>query len=131
MDAPYIPVKESATSATRRRGGCDDVGFGLYSVSSHRLHKSFMSKRLTSKSPARRRARPARSTRVVGPRPNRFHSFLRRLSAGGRSNMYGAIPYLMQAFALDRESAFRIVCEWVDQQQADAPARSEQTSPSR
>jgi len=31
--------------------------------------------------------------------------------------MYGAIPYLMQAFALDREAAFRVVCEWVDQQQ--------------
>ena len=34
--------------------------------------------------------------------------------------MYGAIPYLMQAFALDRETAFRVVCEWVDQQQAEA-----------
>jgi hypothetical protein len=45
--------------------------------------------------------------------------------------MYGAIPYLMQAFALDRESAFRIVCEWVDQQQADAPPRSEDASPAR
>ena len=90
-----------------------------------------MSKRLTSKSPARRGARAVRSARVAGPRPNRFHSFLRRLSAGGRSNMYGAIPYLMQAFALDRESAFRIVCEWVDQQQAEAPARSEDTSPRR
>ena len=42
--------------------------------------------------------------------------------------MYGAIPYLMQAFALDRESAFRIVCEWVDQQQADSPAQSEHPS---
>jgi hypothetical protein len=45
--------------------------------------------------------------------------------------MYGAIPYLMQAFALDRESAFRIVCEWVDQQQADTSARSEDPSPPR
>ena len=87
-----------------------------------------MSKRLTQKPPASRRARLVRSTRVAGRRPNRFHSFLRRLSAGGRSNMYGAIPYLMQAFALDRETAFRVVCEWVDQQ-AEAPARSEDTSP--
>jgi len=42
--------------------------------------------------------------------------------------MYGAIPYLMHAFELDRESAFRIVCEWVDAEQeearADAPQRS-------
>jgi hypothetical protein len=33
--------------------------------------------------------------------------------------MYGAIPYLMDAFGLDREAAFRVVCEWVDQQQAE------------
>jgi hypothetical protein len=45
-------------------------------------------------------------------------AFLRRLRAGGRSNMYGAIPYLMNAFAIDREAAFRIVCDWVDQQAA-------------
>jgi hypothetical protein len=90
-----------------------------------------MSKRLTQKHPAIRRARLVRPARVVGPRPNRFHSFLRRLSAGGRSNMYGAIPYLMQAFALDRETAFRVVCEWVDQQQAEAAARSKDTSPRR
>ena len=90
-----------------------------------------MNKRLTTKPQTRTRASPIRSARVVGPRPNRFHRFLRRLSAGGRSNMYGAIPYLMQAFALDRDTAFRIVCEWVDQQQAEAAARSEDTSPRR
>jgi len=90
-----------------------------------------MSNRLTKKHPAIRRDRLVRSARVVGPRPNRFHSFLRRLSAGGRSNMYGAIPYLMQAFALDRETAFHVVCEWVDQQQAEAAARSEDPSPRR
>ena len=90
-----------------------------------------MSKRLTSKHQAHGRGRPVRSVRVAGPRPNRFHSFLRRLSAGGRSNMYGAIPYLMQAFALDRDTAFRIVCEWVDQRQAEEAARLEGTSPPR
>ncbi len=36
--------------------------------------------------------------------------------------MYGAIPYLMSAFALDRETAFRVVCEWVDRQAAEPPA---------
>lgn len=56
-----------------------------------------------------------------GDRNARYHAFLRRLRAGGRSNMYGAIPYLMSAFALDRESAFRIVCEWVDRQVAEPP----------
>ncbi len=49
-------------------------------------------------------------------RRSRYFAFLRRMRAGGRSNMYGAIPYLMRAFALDRESAFHIVCQWVDQQ---------------
>lgn len=45
-------------------------------------------------------------------------AFLRRLRAGGRSNMYGAVPYLMSAFQLNREAAFRVVCEWLDQQAA-------------
>ncbi len=45
--------------------------------------------------------------------------------------MYGAIPYLMHAFALDRESAFRIVCEWVDQQQAEEAAASDGASTRR
>ena len=52
------------------------------------------------------------------PRAARVHSFLRRLRAGGRSNMYGAIPYLVQAFGIDRETAFRMVCEWLDQEEA-------------
>ena len=74
--------------------------------------KSLMSKRLIHKRRPRERA-------------NRFHTFLKRLRAGGRSNMYGAIPYLMHAFELDRESAFRIVCEWVDQEaEAEQASRS-------
>lgn len=64
-------------------------------------------------------------------RPNRYASFLKRLRAEGRSNMYGAIPYLVAAFGLDRSEAFRIVCEWVDAQAAlagggrTAPAAAE------
>ena len=53
-----------------------------------------------------------------GNRVQRFHSFLRRLRAGGRSNMYGAVPYLMRRFDLDRDTAFRVVCDWVDAQDA-------------
>ena len=53
-----------------------------------------------------------------GNRLQRFHSFLRRLRAGGRSNMYGAVPYLMRRFDLDRDTAFRVVCDWVDAQDA-------------
>jgi hypothetical protein len=55
------------------------------------------------------------------PQPSdRYFRFLTRLSRGGRSNMYGAVPYLAAAFGLDREAAFRVVCEWVDAQQATA-----------
>jgi hypothetical protein len=51
-------------------------------------------------------------------RANPYHRFLRRLQAGGRSNMYGAIPYLAAAFGCGREEAFRIVCEWLDREAA-------------
>jgi hypothetical protein len=89
-----------------------------------------MSKRLAQKKQPRPVRRPRRVVRAAGPRPNRFHSFLRRLRAGGRSNMYGAIPYLMHAFALDRETAFRVICEWVDQE-AEEASRAAGASPSR
>jgi len=45
--------------------------------------------------------------------------------------MYGAIPYLMHAFQLDREQAFRVVCEWVDQQGAESPVGPADASPHR
>lgn len=32
--------------------------------------------------------------------------------------MYGAIPYLMRRFGLDRDAAFRVICDWVDAQDA-------------
>jgi hypothetical protein len=35
--------------------------------------------------------------------------------------MYGAVPYLASAFALSRDEAFRIVCEWIDLQAAAPP----------
>jgi hypothetical protein len=82
-----------------------------------------MSKRLVHKKAAKTATRPAR--------PNPCHTFLKRLRAGGRSNMYGAIPYLMHAFALDREAAFRIVCEWVDRQQEERRELPAEASPGR
>ena len=39
--------------------------------------------------------------------------------------MYGAVPYLMKEFDLDRETAFKVVCHWLDQQvhsELEAPA---------
>ena len=87
-----------------------------------------MNKRL--KKTTRPSAPPAspRTVRLARPRPNRYQTFLKRLQAGGRSNMYGAVPYLMAAFALDRAEAFRIVCEWMDEQQAEESSARPQAS---
>ena len=90
----------------------------------------FMNKRLAKTTPPRSSSGPAAPRRSAGPRPNPFHRFLRRLRAGGRSNMYGAIPYLMHAFELDRDTAFRVVCEWVDLEAAVTQAVPE-VSPRR
>jgi len=131
MDAPYMPVKESVTAAgPRPLALCSDwirVIFGIFI----KYCKPFMSKHLHSTSPLPCPGRKARPIRVAGARPNPYHRFLRRLSTGGRTNMYGAIPYLMQAFTLDRETAFRIVCDWVDQQQAEPAPGSDGASPRR
>jgi hypothetical protein len=40
------------------------------------------------------------------------------MKADGRSNMYGAVPYLMKAFGLNREAAFAIICQWLDREAA-------------
>ena len=63
---------------------------------------------------------------AVGPsqRQNQYFKFLRRLRAGGRSNMYGAIPYLAAAFGCDRTTAFEVVCQWIDTQDAELDASS-------
>jgi hypothetical protein len=53
---------------------------------------------------------------ISAPARNAYDRFLRQLRAGGRTNMYGAVPYLMKAFGLDRNTAFGIVCEWLDRQ---------------
>lgn len=90
-----------------------------------------MSKRLAGNRKLRAASRRGPSSRREAPRPNRFHAFLKRLRAGGRTNMYGAIPYLMHAFELDREAAFRIVCEWVDLQREETGAVAEPVSGGR
>jgi len=45
--------------------------------------------------------------------------------------MYGAIPYLMRAFELDRETAFRVLCEWMDEQEAALASAAKTASPTR
>ena len=65
-------------------------------------------------------------TMLDSPSPAaRYDRFLRQLRADGRTNMYGAVPYLMKAFDLDRETAFRVICHWIDRQvhpEPEAPA---------
>lgn len=43
--------------------------------------------------------------------------------------MYGAVPYLMRAFALDRDAAFQVVCDWLDAQEGERLPR--RTAPAR
>jgi hypothetical protein len=43
--------------------------------------------------------------------------------------MYGAVPYLMDAFAIDRDQAFRIVCEWLDLESASVPDQGSPPAP--
>ena len=100
-----IGVKEADAYGQDGRSDCMIYGFGLYSgISIDELTTSSPSTYSMKKSP--------------GDSPHPFHSFLRRLRAGGRSNMYGAVPYLMRRFDLDRDTAFRVICDWVDAQDA-------------
>jgi hypothetical protein len=63
-----------------------------------------------------------------GTMTKKYFAFLRRLQANGRSNMYGAVPYLMRAFGLDRERAFAIICQWLDLQAEAATAATASTT---
>lgn len=61
--------------------------------------------------------------RPVDPETQYFR-YLNRLRSAGRTNMYGAVPYLMRTFGLDRGPAFEVVCRWVDafeERRAEAP----------
>jgi hypothetical protein len=43
--------------------------------------------------------------------------------------MYGAVPYLMRMFAMDREHAFSVVCQWLDEQLETSPLQTPATKP--
>ena len=121
MDPTDMGVKEDVTSSPPSETGCRMARFGLYSGVLSRDPKTLMNRQL-----AQRKAASARRARRERQSPGgRFFPFLRRLRAAGRSNMYGAIPYLMRTFALDRETAFRVVCEWEDAQAAERPEAGE------
>jgi hypothetical protein len=72
--------------------------------------------------------------RPESERRRSFFRFLRQLKADGRTNMYGAVPYLMSRFGLTREEAFSVVCDWLDQQavmEPPAPTPRPRKSPRR
>ena len=54
------------------------------------------------------------SRKRPGDPETHYFKYLNRLRAAGRTNMYGAVPYVMRAFALDRAAAFDVVCRWID-----------------
>ena len=98
-------VKEADANGQDGWSDCAVPRFGLYS--------GICNNQATVYSPSTYRMKKS-----SGDRLHRCHTFLRRLRAGGRSNMYGALPYLMRRFDLDRDTAFRIICDWVDAQDA-------------
>ena len=128
MDVTQIPVKESCTPSNNQPRGLATRPVSAYIRGTRQLRKPFMNKRLKKKIRPAAPAASHRTARLERPRPNRYQTFLKRLRAGGRSNMYGAIPYLMEAFALDRAEAFRIVCEWVDEQRMEESSLSRERS---
>lgn len=65
------------------------------------------------------------SRKRPGDPETQYFKYLNRLRTAGRTNMYGAVPYLMRTFALDRAAAFDVVCRWIDAfeaRRAEAPA---------
>lgn len=52
----------------------------------------------------------------------KYFNFLFRLQKSGKTNMFGAVPFLREAFDLPRQSAEAILLEWM--QNYEAIARS-------
>ena len=49
----------------------------------------------------------------------KYFNFLFRLQKSGKTNMFGAVPYLRQAFpTLTRQSAEAILLEWMENYEA-------------
>ena len=44
---------------------------------------------------------------------NVYWLFLEELRRSGVTNMYGAVPYLQEAFDLDKEDAINILSDWM------------------
>lgn len=44
---------------------------------------------------------------------NKYWIFLENLRRSGITNMYGASPYLMEVFGLDKKDAVSILADWM------------------
>lgn len=56
---------------------------------------------------------PAPSTTDLRAELERYFKFLDRVRSSGATNMYGAAPYLEDAFDLSRDEARRILMAWM------------------
>lgn len=50
----------------------------------------------------------------------KYFKFLFRLQKSGKTNMFGAVPFLREAFDLTRQSAEAILLEWMQNYEAIA-----------
>lgn len=49
----------------------------------------------------------------MNDKQKKYFEYLDKLRASGRTNMFGATPYLEGEFSLDRTEAGRILSEWM------------------
>jgi hypothetical protein len=61
------------------------------------------------------RRKKIRTTKMPTKHVNSAQKFMNEMFHNGRTNMYGAIPYLIRYCKLDRNDAFAEVCTWVDE----------------
>jgi hypothetical protein len=47
------------------------------------------------------------------PTNNKYWIFLEKLRRSGKTNMYGAVPYIQEEFCLDYNSAKKILVDWM------------------
>lgn len=50
---------------------------------------------------------------------NKYWRYLERLRRSGVTNMYGAVPFLVQTFAIHKTEAEKILADWMDNYNPD------------
>lgn len=49
----------------------------------------------------------------------KYFDYLEALRESGKTNMFGATPYLMIEFGLDEKEAIKILIEWVEKKESE------------